>query len=143
LAGILLEIGGLYSGQHEDKSLTMYEEAREILAPLVERYRKVPDYRTDLATALREIGLHHLKRDQPDEAAQVIYQSVEHVLQLEASLPDGSVYEQDFVQLLEILALTYFDRGERQKAIECVDWGLRLDPDNERFRELRQRPPDS
>jgi tetratricopeptide (TPR) repeat protein len=143
LAGLHLEIGGLSSQRDDDESMANYEESRNIFTQLVGQYPDVPDYRTNLVTVLVEIGRHHLKRDQPDEAARVIYQSVEHLLQLEASPPEGSVYEQDLVQVLEVLALTYFDRGEAKKAIECVDWGLRLDPDNDRFRKLRQRKPGS
>ena len=142
LAGIYLDTGVLCSGQDDDRSLDMYAAACEILEPLVERYPNVTDYRADLATALLEIGEYHFRHDRLHEAAHAICQSAEHARQLQARLPERARYEETLARSFELLALVaqgYFERGAPKEAIECVERGLRLDPDNEHFRDLQVR----
>jgi tetratricopeptide (TPR) repeat protein len=145
LARVCLDNGVVYEDREDDRSLAMYGAARNILAPLVEKYPKVPDYRTNLAAALLAIGRLHVKHARLGEAADVIYQSIEHARHLKASFPGRSEYEQKFKDSLEQLvrvAKAYSDRGEQRKAIECVERGLQLDPDNEQLLELLKRLQD-
>jgi tetratricopeptide (TPR) repeat protein len=142
LARIHLDHGLLHAGQDEQESSEMLDAAQGILKPLVEDYPDETDYRAVLATALLELGKLRCRCDCLDAATSVLCQSAEHSRQLLDRLPDRPEYQRMHRQTLDLLAEVAeisLDRGTLEMAGECIQRGLHLNPDNERFLQLQQR----
>jgi eukaryotic-like serine/threonine-protein kinase len=107
-AGVLLNRGEWEHGDSDatkaSAALKTFDEVRQILQPLVDRFPKVPRYRRDLAVALTSLGEEQLLAGDKENARGSLQASLDHFRQLLAEEPDNKEWQQRMALARDLLA---------------------------------------